>query len=86
MRGIPHVFYDDQLCVDLRYLVAAETWEDPDDDTVFGIGILLDVGNSAQRLSVIFSNETDRDTAFGRMMALHQNWMCRTHAPAEDDE
>ena len=44
MRNVHHTFYDDNLLIDLRYLVAAETWEDPDDDTAFGLGAILTSG------------------------------------------
>ena len=86
MRNVHHTFYDDNLLIDLRFLVAAETWDDPDDDTVFGIGAILEVGGSAQRLSTTYTTQADRDTAFGRLLALHQTFEAHVHAPTEDDE
>ena len=86
MCPIHHTFYDDNILIDLRYLVAAETWEDPDDDTVFGLGALLDVGGTAQRLSTLYTTREDRDTAFGRLLCLHQTFEAHVHAPTEDDE
>jgi hypothetical protein len=85
MRNLHHTFYDDNLLIDLRFLVAAETWEDPDDDPVFGIGAILEVGGSAQRLSTTYSTRADRDTAFGRLLALHQTFEAHVHAPTEDE-
>ena len=85
MRGIAHTFYDDNLLIDLRFLVAAETGEDPDDDTVFGIGAVLEVGGSAQRVSSTYPTREDRDAAFGRLLALHQTFEAHVHTQ-EDNE
>lgn len=86
MRNLHHTFYDDNLLIDLRFLVAAETWEDSDDETVFGLGAILEVGGSAQRLSTTYTTRADRDTAFSRLLALHQTFEAHVHAPTEDDE
>ena len=58
MRTLHHTFYDDNILIDLRYLVAAETWDDPEDDNVFGIGAILEVGGAAQRLSTTYTTRT----------------------------
>jgi hypothetical protein len=86
MRHPHHMFYDDGILIDLRFLVAAETWEDQDDETVFGIGVILEIGGVAQRLSAFYSTLADRDTAFGRLLCLHQSFMAQTHAPQADDD
>ena len=86
MRNLHHTFYDDNLLIDLRFLVAAETWEDADDEAIFGMGAILEVGGSAQRLSTLYTTKADRDTAFGRLLALHQTFEAHVHAPTEDDE
>jgi hypothetical protein len=86
MRNMQHTFYDDNILIDLRFLVAAETWEDADDATVFGLGALLEVGGTAQRLSTLYATRADRDTAFGRLLALHQTFEAHVHAPTEDDD
>ena len=70
MHNLHHTFYDDNILIDLRFLVAAETWEDPDDDTVFGIGAILEVGGSAQRLSATY---TTRPTAIRPLVGC---WLC----------
>ena len=85
MRGISHTFYDDNVLIDLRFLVAAETWDDPDDDTVFGIGAILEIGGTAQRVGTTYATQDDRDKAFGRLLCLHQAFMAQTHAHSEDD-
>ena len=41
---------------------------------------------AAQRLSTLYTTRADRDTAFGRLLALHQTFEAHVHAPTEDDE
>ena len=84
MRGLSHTFYDDGIIVDLRYLVSAEVWDDPEDEG-YNIGFLLNIGDSAQRASSTYPTREDRDAAFGRLLALHQTFEAHVHTQ-EDNE
>lgn len=81
-----HVFCDDTTLIDLRYLVAAEVFdlndEDYDDTSPeFGIGYVLEVGHTPQRLSTTYPTRAMRDQAFQRLVAMHQAWIAHVHAP-----
>lgn len=78
-----HLFCDDTLLIDLRYLVGAETfdWSGDEDegDTPYGIGYLLEVGHTPQRLSATYTTRAGRDQAFAHLVAHYQAWIRQTH-------
>ena len=85
---IQHLFADESLLIDLRFLVGAEVFDfAPDDDEAhpFGIGVLLEVGHTPQRLSALYLTRSQRDAAFTRLIALQQAWLAYTHAPQDDE-
>ena len=81
-----HVFCDDTTLIDLRYLVAAEVFDldDEDDDTPelrpYGIGYVLEVGHTPQRLSTTYATRQQRDSAFERLVGMYQAWLAHVHA------
>lgn len=83
---MPNIFYDDNALLDLRYLVAAEPFENPDDpDGGSAIGCLLEVGHTPQTMSFHYPTRERRDFAFARLIALHQAHTAATRAPQDED-
>jgi hypothetical protein len=76
-----HMFYDEGSLIDLRYLVAAEVFDDAeeDEDSPYNIGCLLEVGHTPQRVRVAYGTRQQRDEAFNRLIAMHQAWTQHTH-------
>ena len=76
--------------IDLRYLVAAEVFDlggSPMMTPCLALARSLKSGAQPQRLSTLLRHaREDRDTAFGRLLALHQTFEAHVHAPTEDDE
>lgn len=95
MSPIPHIFYGEHVLCDLRYLVFAEPWEDQGDpaNTIFGvrqdawgIGLFLDIADTAQRVSLTYPTQEERDRAFQRLLAMHQAFHQTLHRQAAPDE
>ena len=85
---LPHTFYDDNTLLDLRFLIAAEAFEfdEEEEATPYGIGCLLEVGHTPQRLSFQYPTRQQRDSAFQRLIAMHQAWDHFLHAEHEHEE
>jgi hypothetical protein len=84
---VTHTFYDDNVLVDFRYLVAVEPWDDEETDApVYYVGVLLEVGHTPQRMSFSYPTAAQRDQALARLIAAHQAWEAFCHAPQVDDE
>ena len=85
-----HMFCDDNILIDLRYLVGAETFDylsdDDMSDTPYVIGYVLDVGHTPQRLSATYSTRAARDQAFQHLTARYQAWMAQAHANDYDTD
>jgi hypothetical protein len=78
-----HVFCDDTTLIDLRYLVAAEVFDLDDEEDAepeHGIGYVLEVGHTPQRLSTTYPTREQRDSAFGRLVGMYQAWIAHVHA------
>jgi hypothetical protein len=86
-----HVFCDDGIIIDLRYLVIAEVFDAPpeheDDRYPFAIHFICEVGSTPQRSYASYMNRATRDEAFARLTAMHQAWLAHTHAgELEEDD
>ena len=83
-----HLFCDEGIVVDLRFLVAAEhfdfTLDESAPDKPWGIGFILEVGACPHRLSAFYLTARQRDEAFDKLTAMCQAWMTHTHARDED--
>lgn len=84
-----HTFYDDNALIDLRFLTAAEAYDFDDDDELpllpYGIGCLLEVGHTPQRMSFQYATREQRDAAFARLIAMHQTWDNFLHAQHDNE-
>ena len=70
-----HMFYGDNTLLDLRFLAAAEPVNfDDESEEEYGIGCLLEVGHTPQRVMFLYATAQQRDEAFSRLIALHQTW------------
>ena len=84
-----HTFYDDNALLDLRFLTAAEAYDLDDDDELpflpYGIGCLLEVGHTPQRMSFQYAAPTTR-CHLGRLIAMHQSWDNFLHTQPDSEE
>jgi hypothetical protein len=85
-----HYFYEENVLLDLRYLVSAERGSEEAESEEFLIACLLEVGHTPQRMLLFFSDWELRNLTFAKLVAMHQAWTKWSHRhetyPHDDEE